>query len=122
MVRSELQALRSHRVNRSASLPLPCSIASSHMDACFVDDIYDFASWSLVSANSQGTCCGRGRRCGYGVFCACADEKGTQRSRRQLRPAESFDCLLERPLAIAVVYPGMPITPERGPFSMPKLR
>jgi hypothetical protein len=54
MVRSELQALRSHRVNRSASPPLPCSIASSHMDACFVDGIYDFASWLLVSANSQG--------------------------------------------------------------------
>jgi hypothetical protein len=24
------------------------------MDACFVDGIYDFASWLLVSANSQG--------------------------------------------------------------------
>src|SRR5580704_9218286 len=44
---------------------------------------------------------------------ACADEKGTRRSRRKPRPAESFDCQLERPLAIAVVHPGFAPT-EKG--------
>src|ERR1700720_3636614 len=43
----------------------------------------------------------------FGSAKSCRIDKGTRRSRRQLRPAESFDCLLERPLAIAVVYPGL---------------
>src|SRR5205807_1454838 len=36
-----------------------------------------------------------------------ADEKETRRSRCKPRPAEPFDCPLERLLAIAVVYPGL---------------